>query len=58
MEVPQKIKNRTAMGSRNSNSGNLCEENENSNPEKIYSPPCSVQPYVQQPRYRNNLSVH
>ena len=46
-EFPQKIKKRIAVGSRNSNSGYLSEENQNTNLQKIYVPPCLVQHNVQ-----------
>ena len=43
IEFPQKLKKRIAMRSRNSNSGYLSVENQNTNLQKIYAPPCSVQ---------------
>ena len=41
----------------NSISGDLSEENENTN-SKTYAPPCSLQLYLQQPRYKSNLSIY
>ena len=38
--------------------GHLSEENKNTNQKKICAPVCSLQHYLQQPRYGSNLSAH
>ena len=57
MKIPQKIKNRTIKWLSYSTSGYLAKEYENTF-KKIYTPLCSSQHYLKQPRYKSNLSAH
>ena len=52
MEIPQKVKNRTALWSSDSTPGNLSEETPNHWVSK------SLQHYLQSPRYGSSPSVH
>ena len=58
LEVPQKIKNRTAIWARNFSFGYLSEENKSTNSKRYMHPPCSLQHYLQEPRHGINLSVY
>ena len=55
MEVAQKIKKRITIWSSNFNFGYFSKENKNINLKRLYVPPCSLQHYLQQPSYENNL---
>ena len=58
IELLQKIKNKTTIRPSNSTPGCISKEKENTSSKRYMHPLCSLQHYLQLPRYGNNLNAH
>ena len=58
VEVPEKIKNISAFSPSDPTSGNISKETPNTNSEECKLPLCSLQHYLQSPRYGSSPSAH